>query len=354
MSLAELHIHNLRNIKSARLAFHPKLNLIVGMNGSGKTSLLESIYLLSSGHSFRTREISPLISQSENNLTVFARTFDEQTVSIQKSFLFPTQVRLNTQSCQSNSELAFFLPCQVFYQDIFQIIDAGPSVRRSLLDWGVFHVKHHYHSLWKDYRRALKQRNSLLRQRAKQEELSPWNKILSNLARELDHLRKEYFDQLEMAFQKNLSKLSAINCSLEYQKGWDKRGSGKSLEAILLESYQNDLIRQFTQYGAHQADLKVCNEQFSAKHYLSRGQQKIILFALKLAQAIFISKSCIFLCDDISSELDEEHLMRLISVIAKTEGQFFITTTDEASLPLSKASLDFKRFTIEDGCIEEK
>ncbi|KTD18789.1 RecF recombinational DNA repair ATPase [Legionella lansingensis] len=336
MSLAQLHIHNLRNIKSAKLAFHPKLNFIFGDNGSGKTSLLEAIYLLGTGHSFRTREILPMISHGETCLTLFARMLNEQSISIQKAHHVPTQVRLNNLPCQMSSELARFLPCQVFYQDIFQIIDAGPSIRRSVIDWGLFHVKHDYHLLWKNYKRALKQRNSLLRQKATSQHVQPWNKVLSELALQLHQAREAYVAKLIPVFNKVLHQLSDLKCSLHYYKGWDRRETDKSLQQILQESYQSDLQRQFTQYGAHQADLSLIPEEFTAKQYLSRGQQKIVLFALKLAQAELTSKPCVYLCDDLASELDQIHIERLLQLIYKTEGQFFVTAVSQSILPMRK------------------
>lgn len=339
MTLQQLQIHNLRNLSSLRLDLHPSLNIIEGPNGSGKTSFLEALYLLGSGHSFRSREITPLITEGKDELTIFARTNDEQTISIRKSLSTPTQVRLNGQACHSSSELAHFLPCQAFYQDIFQIVDAGPTVRRSLLDWGLFHVKHHYHELWKDYRRALKQRNSLLKQKSSIKYFEPWDLILSDTAQQLDLLRKDYFEQLNKTFQAILPQLSELECSLTYYKGWDRRKTGKSLADILAESHQSDLLRQFTQYGAHQADLMVESNNLKIKHYLSRGQQKIILFALKLAQTQLLTKPCLFLADDIAAELDKVHLSRLITLLKTSKGQFFLTTIEQNNL-LHSADLD--------------
>ncbi|KTD07722.1 DNA replication/repair protein RecF [Legionella jamestowniensis] len=352
MSLAQLQIHHLRNIKSARLDFHPHINLFSGVNGSGKTSVLEAIYLLGSGHSFRTREILPLISQGEETMTVFSRTLDEQSISIQKSVHSPTLVRINKLTCQSSSELAHFLPCQVFYQDIFQIIDAGPAIRRTVLDWGLFHVKQDYHFLWKDYKRALKQRNYLLKQKASPKDLEPWNSILDELASRLHQAREQYFLQLRPEFEKTLMQLSNFHCSLNYYKGWDKRDNGKSLATILAESYQKDILRQFTHYGPHQADLFVASEDFTAKQYLSRGQQKILLFALKLAQANLTPKSCIYLCDDLASELDKGHVERLLHFFLTVNGQFFITSTQ----PLDdyfQTSKDIKLFSVLEGKVTE-
>lgn len=344
MSLTHLQIQNLRNIQSARLDFHPHLNLIEGNNGSGKTSFLEAIYLLGCGHSFRTREISPLIQYGAEHLTVFARTEDEQTVSIQKSRFSLPQVRINALPCQTSSTLAYFLPCQVFYQDVFQIIDAGPAARRSVLDWGLFHVKQSYHSFWKDYRRALKQRNSLLRQKAGRQQLYPWDKMLVELSEQFDQIRATYFAQLNRVFKQVLSQLMDDEINLAYYKGWDRRNTGKALATILADSYEGDSQRQYTQYGAHQADLFIEGHDLQAKNYLSRGQQKLVLFALKLAQAQIMEKKCIYLCDDLSAELDENHIIKVFQLIKKTQGQFFITTVNHKALFLDQANIDYKHF----------
>ena len=350
MNLVRIQIQNLRNLKAVNLTLHPHVNFIIGGNGSGKTAFLEAIYLLSSGHSFRTREISPLIKFGERDLTVFTTTHDAQTISIKKSMTLTTKVQINHSFCQNNSELAYILPCQVFYQDIFQIIDAGPAVRRKVLDWGVFHCQPAYHSLWKNYRRALKHRNILLRQQAKQQQLLPWDKTLSDLSAQLDALRNEYFTELNIKFKEILTQLSPIQCSLEYYKGWDRRKVGKHLALILAENYQQDLGRQYTLYGAHQADLIIDSCHINVRQCFSRGEQKIILFALKIAQAKLISKPCVFLCDDLSAELDQAYLMRLIDLFRQTSGQFFITLINH-NVFQSVDDGNFKLFFVEDGVI---
>jgi len=349
MILSELQIASLRNIDSLRLSLHPHLNIISGDNGSGKTTFLEGLYLLSSGHSFRTREISSLLRHGQDALTVFAKTDDEQRISIQKSTQVPTIARLNGEACSSSSELAAFLPSQVFYQDIFQFIDAGPTVRRSLLDWGLFHVKHEYLALWKDYRRALKQRNALLKQRAKPALLTPWNIQMDQLADKLDVMRAAYMTDLIREFQTVLPKLSDLDCSLQYYKGWDRKQEGKTLADVLNASYDSDLQRQFTHYGPHQADLSIVGSHFKVKQFLSRGQQKIVLFALKFAQAVLLDKSCCYLIDDMCSELDAIHISRVMNHIAKMPGQFFITIRKEDDLFAIADSVPFTSIVLERG-----
>lgn len=326
MSVCQLNIHSLRNIHQAKLALHPVINVFHGANGSGKTSLLEAIYLLSAGYSFKTRETLPLVRYGEQHLTVYGRTFLDETISLRKIISGPTQVKLNAHLCLNNSMLARFIPCQVFYSDIFQIIDAGPSVRRSLMDWGMFHVKHEYHELWCNYRQVLKQRNALLRQRPTRNNILPWDRQLVELANHLDQLRQAYFKEWQVAFYQYLSILSDIECTINYYRGW--RESGKTLDEILEEQFSSDCQRQYTQSGAHQADIRFKTDNATAKQGLSRGQQKIILIALKLAQGHLLEKNCIYLFDDITAELDIHHVQRLVRCLNEVKGQKMITVLD--------------------------
>ncbi len=331
MILSDLKIHYLRNISSIHLSLNPRFNFIIGPNGSGKTSILEALYILSCGHSFRSREISPTITNGESTLTIFAKALSEETISIQKSCSEPTQIKLNNQFCTSTSQLAYALPCQVFYSDIFQIIDAGPSVRRSVLDWGLFHVKHNYLSLLKEYKKVLKQRNALLKQRAAYAHFIPWDNQLSVLADEINLLREDYFSHWQQSFAKILPQLTDINCTLKYYKGWDRKNNGLALKELLADSFEHDNQRLFTQYGAHQADIIIECEQAKVKHYLSRGQQKIVLFALKLAQSDLLEHDCLYLIDDFAAELDELHQRKLLDLLNSRSGQYIITTNTALS-----------------------
>lgn len=330
MILSELKIHHLRNIAAIHLKLSPRFNFISGANGSGKTSILEALYLLSCGHSFRSREVSPIISHGESSFIVFARAAQQETISIQKSSALPTQIKLNNQFCSTTSQLAYALPCQIFYSDIFQIIDAGPAIRRSVLDWGVFHVKPNYLVLLKEYKKVLKQRNALLKVRAPYPHFIPWDKQLSELALQLDVMRSEYFALWEQEFIRVLAQLTDLSCTLTYFKGWDKKSTGKELQQILEEHFESDKHKLYTQYGAHQADIIIECNLSKARQFLSRGQQKIILMALKLAQANLLEHDCLYLIDDLPAELDELHQERLLTYLASRKGQYVITTNGKA------------------------
>lgn len=351
MILTELKIHHLRNISSIHIKLNSRFNFIVGPNGSGKTSILEALYLLSCGRSFRSREILPMISHDKNILTVFACSDQTQTVSIQKSGTSPTLIKLNNQFCKTTSQLAYALPTQLIYSDLFQIIDSGSSIRRSVLEWGMFHVKHQYLPLWKDYKKALKQRNALLRSKATYSHCVPWDKQLSVLANQLHELREEYFLRWEESYSNVLPHLTDVPCSIRYFKGWDRKNTGASLEETLGESFNSDCQRQYTQHGAHQADIIFESDDIKARQLLSRGQQKIILIALKLSQSVLLDKECLFLFDDFSAELDESHQKKLFNYLEQVPGQFIFTTTQLPSFVSNSYINNTNHFLIEHGQI---
>jgi DNA replication and repair protein RecF len=353
MTLARLDVHCVRNITQARLDLNQRFNVFFGANGSGKTSLLESIYLLGSGHSFRSRETLSLVSYDTPSLTVFGEMQTGDSISIQKA-KSGTVVRLNQQTCQRSSDLARHLPCQIFYQDIFDIMDAGPAIRRSLLDWGLFHVEPDYHTVWKDYRRVLKHRNVLLRERAKQPAFLPWNEQLVDLSYMLDEFRSDYFKAWSAAFEHILPVLTPLDCSLVYDKGWDKKNTGLGLDDILVQQFELDMQRQYTHSGAHQADILFKTTGQKAKQTLSRGQQKIILIALKLAQAKLLPGPCTYLFDDITAELDGAHTHRFFEALDDIQGQFFFTSIDSAVFRAKLQSENTSFFELEAGHVSRE
>jgi DNA replication and repair protein RecF len=350
MILSQLHIHSLRSITQARIDLHPRCNIFVGKNGSGKTSLLEAIYMLGTGHSFRTREITPVIQDGQESLTVFSKTDDGSTISLQKSRSNPTVILRNQAPCKRASELAYSLPCLLLYQDIFQIMDAGPAVRRSLLDWGLFHVKPEYLVTLNEYRKILKQRNALLRQNAPRSQFVPWDNLLVTYALQLHALRSEYISRLSLEFKRFLVELTGTACDIQYYNGWDKRDRSLNLHDVLNAQFASDQQRQYTQAGPHQADLLFRSADYKASQILSRGQQKICLIALKLAQSCLLAKPCLYLLDDITAELDEAHVQRLLQSLLSVEGQLFITCINKEALDKSTVFSDFSTFELHQGC----
>ena len=174
MSLAELRIEDLRCIESAALEFSPELNLIAGENGAGKTSILEAIFLLGRGRSFRTRSSERLIRHGQAKLTVYGRTDDSPSrqAGIEIAADGGTRARINGERRSIRLlELSAVVAVQAIDPEIHKLVDQGPERRRRWLDWLVFHVEPSFGVHWARYNRALKQRNAALRSGAAIESL---------------------------------------------------------------------------------------------------------------------------------------------------------------------------------------
>ena len=115
--------------------------------------------------------------------------------------------------------------------------------------------------------------------------------------------------------------------SLIYYKGWDRKATGMRLLEALKEGFESDLVRGYTQQGAHHADIHITTNDAQAKQGLSRGQQKMVLYAIRFAQGTLLADNPVYLFDDVSAELDSIHLDNLLSVMENTKGQFIMTST---------------------------
>jgi DNA replication and repair protein RecF len=347
MILESLSIRDFRNLSAIQMQMHPRCNVFVGANGQGKTSVLEAIHLLTRGQSFRTRVTSPLIKFDSKSLAIQARTFAGDSVYLQKDIKGMTKIVLNEKRCQRASELTNLFPCQLFYQDLFHIIDASSQIRRKLLDWGVFYQNPEYLTIWQSFKRTLLQRNMCLKQRQSVEALRVWNQGFMEWSHQVTDCRQRYFQSLKAIFDAYVTKLPKLDCLLSYYKGWDV---AKDLYDALLQQEAIDRKLLYTHSGPQHADVLFMTTQGKGKLEWSRGQQKMILILLKLAQATLLNRPCIYLLDDLMAELDHESVLHVYQQLQQVQGQLFITTLNEEA-----QNLDFfqnsRWFYLNDGQI---
>lgn len=335
MSITRLEFSHLRNIDSLNLEAHPQLNIISGDNGSGKTSFLEGLYLLGRGRSFRTNKRASIIQKNKDCSQLFSLIRSPGSTDTRLGVELcrkSRRFRLNGDDLSKSADLARILPLQFLNQTSFALVDQGPAVRRKFLDWGVFHVEHTFYSVWQHYQRALQQRNAALRNRA--QDLQAWTEECAQAANPLHEMRKNYISRLEKAFfQRRQHLLPQFEIEMRYLAGWQT-------ETSLSETYKldrgRDMHRGFTHSGPHRADLAFFLNSEPVVEHLSRGQQKLLVSALVLAQAdvytAICEKPCIILADDLSAELDENHTSLLLKALVKTGAQVFLTVTNEKKL----------------------
>ncbi len=358
MSIQLLSISDFRNISQLKLQLSSRVNIIHGMNGSGKTSILEAVHLLSLARSFRTSKFKNYIRQSTDSCTLFSEVNSISApsalpVGLQRQQDGALKIRISGQSVESASVLAELLPVQLLNADTFLLLEGSPAIRRQYIDWGGFHANSSFFVAWKAVKRALKQRNSLL----KYGKLDPlvrrvWDAEFVRYSEALDSYRQDYIDALIPCFEQVLSELIEIeNLSLSYYRGWDRK---RGLDEILEEGLDRDKNLGYTQMGPQRAELRIRIGTIAAAEILSRGQQKPVVSALKLAQGLLFKQTtgrdCIYLVDDLPAELDLNHRQKLCKLLDKLQCQLLLTCVDSGSFEHCwKSDTEVREFHIEDG-----
>lgn len=336
MALARLDIRAVRNLAEISLVDLQPANIFFGENGGGKTSVLESVFLLAMARSFRSAQIKPVISHGSEQCVVFGELQvkgHKTGIGVRRDRSGGFEAKVGGNTISSTAELAERLPVQVINAQSFELLTGSPIDRRRYLDWGVFHVEHRYHETWRRFQRCIKQRNSLLRHgKISESELTGWSREFIETGEQIDGMRRDYLDALLPAFSGLLERLSPSlsGTEIRYRRGWEV---GTGLHEALQGCQKSDREQGFTHVGPQRADLKILLEGHDAGDTLSRGQQKLVVCALKLAQGQVLGgrrgTSCIYLVDDLPSELDAEHCRRVCEVLAEMNAQVFLTSVEK-------------------------
>ena len=336
MALVRLGLKDFRCFAEAELALSPASSLIVGPNASGKTSLLEAIHVLGQAASFRAATLEPVPREGALGFQVtgrLARDGREIPIGVERRAR-RLSLRLAGAPAGSRADLAQALPVRVLDADGHLLLEGGPKARRRFLDWGVFHVEHGFYPIWRRYQRALKQRNTALRQGAGPRALAAWNLELSEDGVALDLLRRTYLESLLPSATAAVETVLGMRLGLELVSGWPE---GRSLEQALAESYPRDLATGSTRVGPHRADLRILLDGQPAPSRVSRGQGKALAGALLAGQLVgfreVTGQRPTLLIDDLPAELDDEHLGRLWVALAALDAQTVVTAIREELVP---------------------
>lgn len=333
MILSELTVRDLRCIEQAELSLHAGRNLIWGGNGSGKTSLLEAMFLLGRGRSFRTRNSERLVRHGRDGLVVFGRTDPggqdqyglAHAVGVEVDRRQGTRARVDAAPVGSLAELSRVFPVQVIDPEIHKLIEEGGRRRRRWLDWAVFHVEPQFGDWWLRFARALKQRNAALRERGGV--TRPWDVEMIALGERISEARRAVVERMQPYWREVVAGLDCPVGELQYFRGW---GAQHSLGEALESSRARDEGRGLTHVGPHRADVLLRVGGRLAREVLSRGQQKLMAVALTLAQLRLLKEGSgttpTLLLDDPAAELDAEHLGHFVRQIALLGCQLVITS----------------------------
>jgi DNA replication and repair protein RecF len=357
--LNHLTISNLRNITELVIQPSSGINLILGNNGSGKTTILEAIHLLTLGRSFRTRFLKNAVQFGQQRLQVIAKTTSDIPVGLQFDLNLGLQIRINSHPLKRLSDLATQLPLQLIPANCHQFFEQGPRYRRQLLDWGLFHVEPSFNYQWQSYRKVVLQRNSALRQHKKDQEIQLWDNHLADYGERITILRKKQLttmlEKFSHIFPRLCPEFLAAEFSLQFKSGWPKE---QSLFEVLNTNLERDKKLGYTRSGSHAADWSFNINGADPSEIFSRGQQKLFVLALSMAQAEITLSSAqhtrsILLIDDISSELDHHHQQIILTELAKLPVQSFISSTDFTLLKNLESDEVATVFHVEQGRIND-
>lgn len=358
MHLTRLAVSRFRALSRVELMPGPAFNLFTGANAAGKTSLLEAVHCLAQGKSFLNAPLRSLVQHGASEFVVRATVADggggSHTLAVQRGTA-GTARRLDGEPAATQAALARHLPLLVLAPDSIQLVGGAPAGRRALLDWGLFYAEPDFLATWRQYRHALRQRNALLRGgRVDGAALAAWEAPLAAAGERLHHWRAAYAEALAAALDERLAAFGLDwALSLRYRAGWAR---DVPLAEALVAARDTDRQRGFTGPGPHRADLALRLAGQPASERLSRGQQRVLVVLLKLAQAMLHVEHCgtspVFLIDDLAAELDADNYARLVATLAGQGVQCLVTGTGVQAEPALPAR-QLRRFHVKHGAIVE-
>jgi DNA replication and repair protein RecF len=333
MSLSEIAVSNLRCIEHAELRLPSGLTLVHGGNGSGKTSLLEGIFILGRGRSFRTRNSERLIRRGQTHMRVTGQIQRSESDAVRLGFEVSrsgTTARVAGQAVETLAELSQVFGVQVIEPGIHRLVEEGGYRRRRWLDWAVFHVEPRFVDLWLRYTRVLKQRNAALKTQAAT--VGVWDADLARLGEAINEARQRLVERLQPYWHAAVMALSGLEVELHYLRGWSQE---YTLAESLALSRATDELRRQTHAGPHRADITLRLHGRAARDVLSRGQQKLVAVAMAVAQLRLLQDvtqmTPTLLLDDPAAELDGQRLQRFIDEVASLRCQLVVTSLHSES-----------------------
>ena len=364
MWIKQITVHHCRIIRQAQLNFSPRLNIILGDNGSGKSSLLEALCILSRGRSYRSSRINEVITHHADSILCNAKIKQHNSdkllsVGIQKNNK-QTQIRINQQNIKNQAELSKATPITIIHPDSVNLITGGPSLRRAFIDWIAFYQNPDFYQHWKQYKRILRQRNICLRDPSQRYALPYWTEQLIALQQPLHQYRITALKELN----KNIKKIQhglwdGAKLDIELSTGFPSDvdiNDTNALQAIYQQRLDNDIKSHKTFYGIHRSELKISINGVIASQVVSRGQLKILSILLLIAQSASAStneqEKGIIAIDDLTAELDDNNRQRLIELLIKTEQQLIMTTTPQGMEGINLNSIEKTMFHVKHGEFE--
>lgn len=360
MKLVAIEILQFRNLRQVLVTPHPRMSVLVGPNGQGKTNFLEAVFLLGTLRAFRGGGIDELVRFGESQAYVRGRVSRDSLerlfeVALRGGVARQKRARIDGKPVRAAGEYFGGFNVVLFAPEDLRLIRGAPSERRRFLDRAVSNAVPQFLPEAQTYERILRSRNVLLREHLKgkpehEELLAVFDEQLANAGAALVCRRRQYLATLLPRAQAAHERITRSGLTLSL--GYDSKlvGRDEELEVELLAALQaarrRDLDRGFTGPGPHGDDLEIQLDGRPARFHASQGQVRAIVLALKVAEIDHLThvlcEPPILLLDDVSSELDPERTAYLFEFISGLACQSYLTTTMPGQLPLPADRADFE------------
>ncbi|QOX64810.1 DNA replication/repair protein RecF [Anoxybacterium hadale] len=363
MYLKRIELKNFRNYEEAVVDFHKRVNIITGKNAQGKTNLLESLYIMSLGKSFRTsRDHDMMGFQKDFCKAKSISVKDDRELEIEIIISGDGKVtKINGVKTAKNIELLENVYMVVFSPEDLKIVKDEPEKRRKFIDRELCQLKPVYYRNLGRYKKILQQRNSLLKQQDLREDIiAVWDESLAEYGAKVIQERKKFIEKLNRISKEISLGITGGKEALEisYEGNVEILGNyddqRELFRKVLHKNVKQDFARRTTLSGPHKDDLKLCVEGVDIRHFGSQGQQRTAALSLKLAEIRLIEEetgvSPILLLDDVLSELDGDRQNYLINSLSDV--QLFITTA-ELNEDVKRRLPEGDTFLVESGRVEK-
>lgn len=330
---------------------NPNINVLLGANGAGKTSVLEALHLFAYGRSFRSARRKDLVQDSSDRFELALTLCSDDDVGgrlkahPQRHVLCGDRDKLQAfmgleRRTSRVNEIIKQCPLLFFGPDSDNLIQSSSDTRRRFIDWLVFHVEPEGALLLQQHRRLLAQRNAALKAQVDSSSLQTWTDALAERINDVNQARSRVLEQLQPWFVNHATYFDdeLSKPQLNYWPGYASTHQ-HPIDA-LMEAMVRDRKHGFTSVGAHRADVKVTFQQKNKRRVLSRGQAKSATLALIFSAASMLSENHnqtpMILLDDFGAELDHHHQLLLLSLLSDSEWQTVMTATEKPASLINK------------------
>ena len=345
MIIKKLKAESFRNIKSCDLDFNPGVNMLYGNNAQGKTNAVEAMYIFARGKSFRAREDKELIKFGEEGFRIYIEYEDKSGInSLEYSYFAKERRRKkNGYKIDGVKEMIGNFKAVLFYPDDLSLVKESPEKRRDFLNVAISQCYKSYVSYYYNYKKALENRNCLLKFSSKgiyvdENELISWSQYMAEYAAHIYMMRREYVEKLKIYSKRIMEEISEGKEILDifYKSDLKNEISDLNLvkeeyKKILTADIEREKLVGTSLFGVHRDDLDININGVSARIFASQGQQRSIVLSLKLGEGEVNKDVCgeypVFLFDDVLSELDEKRKKYIFNGIEKR--QIIITSCEE-------------------------